>query len=137
MKSGACWLTVLVSLSFAVCGCGGAPAGPKMYTVSGEVKFDEKPVETGRILFRLKEGDQSAFAGDIKDGKYSLKTEKGKMTVEITASRLIPGKFSNVNGKPEPVGEMYLPQIYNSKTTLEATVEEGKSNHFPFDLKSK
>lgn len=137
MKSGLCRSVVLVGLAVILCGCGGGPKGPKLYSVSGEVKFDDKPVETGRILFRLKDGDQRGFAADVKDGKYSLKTEKGRMSVEITASRLIPGKFSNVNGKPEPVGEMYLPQKYNSKTTLEANVEEGKSNHFPFDLKSK
>jgi hypothetical protein len=33
------------------------------------------------------EADKRAFSGEIKGGKYDLKAEPGKMTVEITASR--------------------------------------------------
>ena len=129
-------LIVLAGVLALTAGCGGGPAGPKMYVVKGLVQFDSKPVETGRIQFRKKEGDQRAFSAEIKDGNYSLETESGPMVVEITASRLIPGKFSNFNGKPEPVGEMYLPAKYNSKTTLTADVKPS-ANTIPFDLTSK
>jgi hypothetical protein len=132
-----CGQVLVCSLLMTLSGCGGGSQGPKLYTVSGDVQFDGKPVETGRILFRSKQADQKGFSGDVTNGKYQLKTEEGEMSVEITASRLIPGKMSNVNGKPEPVGEMYLPAKYNAKTTLEAEVLASGKNSFPFDLTSK
>jgi hypothetical protein len=57
--------------------------------------------------------------------------------VEITASRLVPGKFDNSNGTPEPMGEMYIPKKYNSQTTLEAEVKSSGDNALPFELVSK
>ena len=118
-------------------GCGSAPSGPKMVPVTGKVTFDGAPVEEGRITFRKTDGDQRAFAGEIKNGSYSVSTEAGRMAVVITASRLIPGKFDNSNGTPEPVGEMYIPPQYNEATSLVAEVKDGGSNDFPFDLTSK
>jgi hypothetical protein len=74
-----------------------------------------------------------AYSGAITDGSYSLKSEPGSATVEITASRIIPGKFDNSNGTPEPVGEMYIPAKYNSATTLTKQVE-ANSNDISFEL---
>lgn len=118
-------------------GCGSAPTGPKLVPVTGKVTFDGTPVEEGRITFRKTDGDQRAFAGDIKNGSYSVNTEVGRMAVVITASRLIPGKFDNSNGTPEPVGEMYIPPQYNEATSLVAEVKDGDGNDFPFELTSK
>lgn len=120
-----------------ISGCGSAPSGPKMVPVTGKVTFDGTPVEEGRITFRKTDGDQRAFAGEIKAGSYSISTEPGRMAVVITASRLIPGKFDNSNGTPEPVGEMYIPPQYNEATSLVAEVKDGGSNDFPFDLTSQ
>jgi len=124
-------------LIFSV-GCGGGDDGPEMYDVSGEVTFDGVPVESGRILFRSTDGGK-AFAGEIKDGSYELETEPGPMTVEVTASRIVPGKFTSASpdDEPEPVGEMYIPAKYNSKTELSATVTEDGDNEFPFSLTAK
>ncbi len=58
------------------------------------------------------------------------------MSVEITASRIIPGKFDNSNGTPEPVGEMYIPRQYNAATTLEVIVPEGGKSNADFPLSS-
>lgn len=124
--------------AFLVCalaGCGGGPQGPALYAVSGAATFDGKPIETGRIEFRKAEGDGRAYSGEIKNGAYSLQCEAGKMTVSITASRIIPGKFdkSNPDDEPQPVGEMYIPKKYNDKTELKAEIKPS-SNDIPFAL---
>ena len=118
-------------------GCGGGTDGPPMHDVTGQVTFDSEPVKEGRILFRKLDGDRKSYSAEIKDGAYALATEGGKMAVEVTASRLIPGKFDNSNGTPEPVGEMYIPAKYNAKTELVADVSPDGDNTFPFALTSK
>lgn len=124
----------LLGLSFllilSVVGCGG-----KEGQVSGKVTFDGTPVDDGRIQFRNK-ADGQAFSTGIKGGSYSLTCPPGEMAVEITASKIIPGKFDNSNGTPEPVGMMYIPAKYNSATTLTASVKSGGQT-IPFDLTSR
>lgn len=118
-------------------GCAQAQTGPALFPVTGTATFDGKPIETGRILFRkIGEGDR-AYGGEITNGNYSFTSEPGKVKVEITASRIIPGKFDNSNGTPEPTGEMYIPKKYNAQSTLEAEVKSSGDNNFPFDLTSK
>ncbi|MCC9609006.1 hypothetical protein LOC68_07405 [Blastopirellula sp. JC732] len=130
-------LFLLCGLLIGTIGCGGGSSGPKTYAVTGSVTFDGQPVETGRILLRQLEGGGKAFAGDIINGKYKVDAEEGAAKVEVTASRLIPGKFDNSNGTPEPIGEMYIPAKYNSKSDLKADVTPSGDNEFSFELKSK
>ncbi|NLS96945.1 MAG: hypothetical protein GXX96_32815 [Planctomycetaceae bacterium] len=100
--------------------------------------FDGQPVEEGRILFRAVEGDQRAFSGAIQNGRYELESLPGKMTVEITASRIIPGKFDESNPDEKvPMGEMYIPERYNSKTELTAEVPAGGAKDVNFTLTSE
>lgn len=127
-------MTVLTGTALLV-GCGGSD-GPPTYEVSGQVYFDNEPVNEGRILFRKLEGDGKSYSAEIKEGAYSLTTEGGQMAVEIIASRLIPNKFDNSNGTPEPVGEMYIPARYNAKSELTAEVTAEGENEFPFALTS-
>lgn len=117
-------------------GCGSSD-GPRLYTASGTVTFDGKPVETGRITFRGTNANDRTYAADITNGAYKLEVEAGPKIIEITASRLIPGKFDNSNGTPEPVGEMYIPKMYNTNSQLKEEVKAGGDNIFPFELKSK
>lgn len=117
-------------------GCGRSSDGPEVFKVSGTVALDGQPVEEGRILLRKKSGDGKAFSAPIKHGSYSVMSEAGPMSVEITASRIIPGKFDNSNGTPEPVGEMYIPRQYNAATTLEVIVPEGGKSNADFPLSS-
>lgn len=126
----------LLGLSLLVlAGCGGE-TGPQRYPVKGDVTFEGEPVETGRITFRETEGDKRAFSGEIINGRYELQAEPGKMTVEIIASRPT-GKFdtSNPDDEPQPVGEMYIPEKYNTKTELTAEVtEDSGGTEIPFKL---
>ena len=117
-------------------GC--SPAGIKLDPVSGTVTFDGEPVSDGRIQFRAVEGDQRAFGGKIEQGRYEVETAPGKMTVEITASRIVPGKFDESNpGEKTPVGEMYIPARYNSATELTAEIPSGGVKGLDFALTSQ
>lgn len=136
-------ITILVVMLFAVLpllGCGGGSSSPPLYKVTGTVSLDGKPLEKGRIQFRIAQDNGRAFATDIVDGKYEMETEAGKMNVEITASRPVPGKMEpgpSPDEPPVPVMEMYIPKKYNSQTTLTADVEAKEENTIPFELTSK
>jgi len=133
-----CWIpAVLLLANASLMGCGGGSDGMTLYPVTGTVTFDSQPIAEGRVVFRKQNGDQKSFSAEIKEGKYEVAAEPGKMSVEVLASRPIPGKFDMSNGTPEPVGEMYIPEKYNSKTTLEAEVKPEDENEIPFALTSK
>lgn len=131
-------LSVCVGIAATACllltGCLGS--GDGLVPVTGKVTFDGAPIEDGRIQFRSIEGDQRAFAGVIENGEYTVRVEPGPTAVEIRASRLIEGKFDESNpGEPAPMGEMYIPEKYNSRTELEVTVE-GSEVQKDFELTS-
>jgi hypothetical protein len=114
-------------------GCSSSP-GPKTYPVNGKVTFAGAPVERGTILFRALSADGRGYSGEIAAGAYALPVEAGEMRVEITASRVVPGKFTEANpGEREPVYEMFVPEKYNTASTLRATVAPG-TRTFAFDL---
>jgi hypothetical protein len=127
---------VLVCLSTLGCG-GGAPDGPELFPVTGTVTFDGEPINEGSILFRADGGTGKGYAGEIKDGSYTLETVTGEMKVEITASRAVPGKFGEAaspDEEPPPLMEMYIPAQYNTKSTLTAEVKADGDNTIPFEL---
>lgn len=131
------------SLLFAglfLAGCGSSD-GPALYPVVGTVTFDGQNIPEGRILFREVGAQQRGFGASIEDGRYALETTEGKMSVRITASRDVPGKFAESPAGPDepqvPVREMYIPPKYNSRTELEVTVESSGTNQFDFDLNSR
>jgi hypothetical protein len=126
-------LGILLALP-ALSGCGG---GAGKYPVKGAVTFDGTPVKEGRITFLASDAKASNASADIKDGNFSTECEPGTYKVEITASRVVPGKFvTNIEeGKKEKV-EMFIPAQYNTKSTLTKEVTKGK-NEFQFDLTSK
>ncbi len=127
----------LFAVFLATMGCGGAPEGPALYSVSGAVTFDGEPIEDGRITFRQTDAPRKAFSGEIVDGEYDLQAEAGAMEVVVIASRPVPGRFDSSNGTPEPVGEMYIPKKYNDRTELTATIKDEGGNEIPFELTSK
>ncbi|WP_207310127.1 hypothetical protein [Rubinisphaera italica] len=110
-------------VSFLV-GCG-ASDGPDLISTDGEVKWQNEPLKEGRITFRMLEAGGNVFSAPIEEGYFKIESLPGKMKVEIIASRLIPGKFDESNGTPEPVGEMYIPAQYNSRSELTYVVERG------------
>ncbi|MFG0262992.1 MAG: hypothetical protein ACF788_11425 [Novipirellula sp. JB048] len=123
------------ALSLSV-GCGGG-SDLDLHPVTGTVTFDGEPIPEGRVQFRALEGDQRSFAGKIENGAYSVETFTGPMRVEVRASRLIPGKFDETSnpGEKTPVGEMYIPEKYNSRSELSADIPAG-GDVVNFDLTS-
>lgn len=114
-------------------GCGSSSDGPEMVTTQGEVTWKGQPVETGRVIFRLLDGDRRGFSAPIEGGKFEIETYPGQVRVEIRASRLVPGKFDNSNDEPEPMGEMYIPAQFNTQSTLVLNVPADEATEFNLD----
>lgn len=119
-----------------VVGAAGCPSpdGPKLHTVRGKVSFESQPVTQGAITFKMGGQSGRAYSAEIKDGEYVAQVEDGSAVVEITASRVVPGKFDTTNGTKEPFQESYIPAKYNRSTKLTADIKPG-ANDIPFDLK--
>ena len=108
-----------------------------MTDVSGTVTFDGAPLPDGQILIRHTSGEQRGYEATITGGAYQLRCEPGEVRVEITAIRDIPGKFQYPNGVKEPVRESYIPEKYNTKSTLMTTLTPGDNDDVSFELTTK
>jgi hypothetical protein len=121
----------LVIVSLAMNACGGS-SGPKKYKVTGTVSFDGKPISEGRITFKGDASKLGTYSAPIANGSYTVEAEPGSYLVEITASRMT-GKFvTTIEGKNE-IGEMYIPEKYNAKSTLQKDVSSSVTE-INFDL---
>ena len=130
-----------------VCGCGGGAI--ERASVKGTVTFDGDPVKDGMLELIPTGGTEGPSTGDvIKDGKFDIPKDRGpvpgKYRVQITATRST-GKVE-VQGVAGSTGglsgggtvdkvEMFIPDIYNTKSTLTLNVESG-TNEEDFELKS-
>ena len=124
--------TAGLTVAILCCGCS---QDPKLFPVSGTVTFDGAPMPDGDILFIPVDPSLGPEPGTIKDGKYTLQAREGKKRVEIRASKILPGGAKGAGG--EPVPEDYLPQKYNSESTLTAEVKSSGENKADFPLVSK
>jgi hypothetical protein len=129
MLAGAVLAAVLV-----LAGCGSNNDGQ----VSGTVKLDDTPIETGSITFVPVDGKTTTAGGPIKAGRYSVKVPVGKMKVSISMPRVVgKKKIYNTPDSPEmPVTKEGVPEQYNEKTELTFDVQPG-GNEKNWDLKSK
>ena len=115
-------------------GCG-PEAPPESVVVTGKVTFDGAPVADGEIIFRDVAGNTRSCGGKITNGQYSFDASLGSKTVEITAMREVPGEMDESNpGESVPLMEMYIPEMYNTETTLDATVTGSEGEEFNFEL---
>jgi hypothetical protein len=116
----------LVVVVGTLCGCGkGEP------TASGKVYFEGQLVPNGMIMF-VPIGDQkiTADSGKIIDGMFNFPTKPGKKRVEIYASR--PGRIDPM--MKSAIQVEYIPEKYNSKSTLEKEITVTGNNEFEFKL---
>lgn len=79
------FLSVVLVLS-AIVGCG--VGKPKLYPVSGQVKYNDKPVPTGWVLFLSEEG-KTVTATIESDGRYQAQLPAGTHRVGVSAPREI------------------------------------------------
>jgi hypothetical protein len=109
--------------------------------LTGIVRVDSAPVQTGSINFTPTEGQATAGGAVISNGKFSVPRDNG----------LLPGKYrvaisSPAGGDrpapalpgeaPPPAKELIPPEWnINSKQTIE--VKKGGANSFPFEIDTK
>jgi hypothetical protein len=102
-------------------------------------------VADGVIQF-LPASQKEGVAGGavVKDGKYDIERAKGLVPGEY---RVTISSASGGNGGPageapgvvkkEDIAKDSIPEKYNAKSTLTATIKAGATNTFDFPLKSK
>lgn len=117
-------LSFFASLSGAmfvllIASCSGAP---RLYTVSGTVTYQGKPIPLGQIVFADAAGNSPASAGAIEQGSYTLETTPGAKSVRITATKETGKMIEGAMGAEYPEVIDLLPEQYNSATTLQANI---------------
>jgi major membrane immunogen (membrane-anchored lipoprotein) len=136
-------ILAVVLLTVVLSGC--SKSGPKMYPVSGNVKFDDGTIPTGEI--RVIRFEPAAFATGKPDpmtkaaqatinpdGTYKLSTldvddgaREGDYKVTFTIRETYRGTDSAVADKFTTA----------EKTPLSASVKPGGDNHFDFVIEKK
>jgi hypothetical protein len=120
---------VLLSSIGNLCGC--SKSGKDTVTASGTVTFDGQPVETGVIDFvPLNDPKLTSDSGQITAGKFNLKVSPGKKRIVIHANKA--GKIDPV--MHEAIRIPYIPEKYNTKSTLEKEISATGKNEFEFKL---
>jgi len=132
-----CVIPCCILLFLAGCGSGRFP-------VAGEVTYDGKPVAEGTISFEPADGKGPTTGGKISGGKYEFKGNAaplpGKKTVRIYAARKTGRQVEVKHSKPKQLVdeiERYIPDVYNTKTTLTCEVADRETNKINFHLKPK
>lgn len=108
--------------------------------VSGKVTYQGQPVADGSILLVPVKGTKGPQAGaQITDGLYRVTAgggvPMGTHHVEIRAYRPASGAKRPAPLQDRQGKQQYLPEEYNDKSTLEATVDRGGEQTQDFDLK--
>jgi hypothetical protein len=127
---------LLSTAALSALGCGGS-SGPDRFPLSGDVSFKGAPVAEGSIRFVPENKSEQPEGAPIKDGKYSTSLTAGKKQVIIEAFR---PKDAKANEPKRPGGvplagggaidtEMYIPEQYNTKSTLEVVAGPDTSKH--------
>jgi hypothetical protein len=133
-----CLVTVAaISLS---AGCSSNKLG--RVAVSGNVKFQGKPLEKGTIDFRPVPGSKSVSSGaPITRGAYQIDTLRGlppgKYEVRIFSSKDVPPPKDAPPGGGNPPAVELIPPEYNIQTTQIVEVTAAGPNHFDFDISAK
>jgi len=117
-------------------GCG--DSGPKRYAVSGEVKWRDKPLDHGGIVFLPEESSLGSSGGAvIKDGRYSIAAKGGLLAgrYKVMVTSADPSKAPDPEALPGPAGPLPKDRInpkYNAQTVLFAEVTAQGPNKFDF-----
>jgi hypothetical protein len=123
-------LLLFVVLILLVSGC---HSGSNTIGISGEVTYDEKPIENGRIDFLPIEGTEGASAGaTIVAGKYAIPAEQGLRSdgayeVRIIGLRKTGRTVQNRTDSGAATVELqenFIPAACNQQSTLKLRAAE-------------
>jgi hypothetical protein len=112
------------------CGCG---TSSKPARLQGEVRFEGRPIEKGKIDFVPVDGTAGgAASAAIVNGRYEFPPKTGVLPTGAYAVRIIglrktgrtePNRVER-GSPPIEVEENFIPPIYNSESTLKVRVSE-------------
>jgi hypothetical protein len=136
-----CIALMMLGMVF-VCGCG--PRSDKL-PISGEIKLDGVPLESGAIRLTSIGGEKvQATGATIENGQFDIPQSKGLSPgtyhLEINSpnddappviDRATPG------GPGIPTQPDRIPPEYNINSNKQVEVTADGDNHFVFDIKSK
>ncbi|QDT40746.1 hypothetical protein Pan241w_08040 [Gimesia alba] len=137
-----------LSLLILSAGCGGSINADysklDLLDVSGNVTLDGQPLSGATVAFEAPDGTFSSGVTD-ENGAFTLmfNTEKSGclpgdkiVRIQVKTDAENPDEESEGEGSTANQPQIKIPEQYNKKSTLEATVD---ANHttFEFDLKSK
>jgi len=129
---GFCTLNLTLVLSLG-CGESGLPKAV-MVDVKGKVNLDGKSLKEGTISFTT-----PGFPADtltITDGAFSGKAGVGeKRRVEIYADKEGPLDKDPMTGEPMKTRVSIVSPMFNTNSTLTATITKDGENTFTFDVK--
>lgn len=106
---------------------------PGTAVVRGTVSIDGELIPLGNIDFEPSDGSGRTSSGVIKDGKFEFRSPIGHKKVMIFASKKTGRKGEEFGND---LMESYIPEKYNTKSSLTATVMERGENQFVFELQS-
>lgn len=129
-------------------GCGGTVEGEYPVTpASGSVKYQGQPVPDARVIFYPADTDKPAATAITDEaGNYELTTYNPSDGAVAGSYTVTIRKTEDVDIGDEPIdpregqkmrSKSLIPPQYGipTESRLTATVTEGGSNEFPFDLK--
>ena len=146
MMKNAFWAVFAVSSLVMISGCGPQSDLPDLGTVTGVVTMDGEPLAGVSVKF-VPVGGRTSSATTDGSGRYELTytrevkgAEVGEHTVYITSQGSEgggnPNEETGGGGGAVEVFTGTIPEKYNEKTELKATVTAG-SNTCDFPLESK
>lgn len=123
-----CLLAAIPVLALVATGC----ARDRRVECFGTVTFDGEAVEEGSIGFFPLDGKGRSEGAVITAGRYRARLLPGHHRVEIRASRVM----SDFKGPSDlgPPRVDFIPEHFNSRSTLTVDVAAGGPHEIPFDL---
>ena len=136
----------------ALAGCSGGKdkwlnGRPPVYKASGQVTYQDKPLEGALVLYHPTMGDTSAFGRTDSDGKFELTTfdqhdgaPEGSYKVVVTKFEyeVKPTKYDSPEEKSVArIPKAVVPKKYSKKETtdLTADVKSDGPNEAVFEIK--
>ena len=129
-------LLCVCAVFVGVAGCQGGR--PQRYAVSGEVKFQGKPLDQGAVTFLAQDPALASGGGAlIKEGRYNIPADHGLLPGQyrVMVTSAAPGAQPDPDAPPGPAGPLPKDRInlkYNAQTILSAEVKAGGPNTFDF-----